>query len=125
VKTSFVRVVHLSPRTTQLTVRIDDKQVADKIKYQDKPGSYTAIEFKKGKDVTVKVSQPGGEELAKATRTVEDKFKYTVFVYDTLDAGKKVKFMLLKDTFDAPGAGKTNVRFLHLAPQTASVRSSC
>ena len=118
VKTSYIEIVHASPRTADIDVRIGGVLIPVRIKYLDKPGAYVPIQTKD--PVMVQLSA-NGAVIAQETHKLEDKYKYTMFIYDTLDPGKKVKYLLVQDTFPIPGAGKSNIRFLHLAPQLASV----
>lgn len=87
-------------------------------KYLDKPTAYVSIRIKDS--VTVQLSA-NGAVIGQGVHRLTDKYKYTLFVFDTLDAGKKVKYLLVQDTFAAPGANKCNIRFLHLAPQLATI----
>jgi len=118
VKTSYVEVVHVSPRTKDIEVKIDTANMPAKIKYLDKPAGYLPFRIKDS--VTVQLSADGAM-IAKGVHRLVDKYKYTLFVFDTLDAAKKVKYLLIQDTFPTPASGKCNIRFLHLAPQLAAV----
>lgn len=118
VKTAYVEVVHASPRTADIEVKMNGVNIPSRVKYLDKPGAYIPVQIKDS--VTLQLSA-NGAVIAQGMHRLEDKYKYSLFVYDTLDAGKKVKYMLVQDTFTTPGAGKSNIRFLHLAPQLASV----
>lgn len=118
VKTSRIQAVHASPKTNDIEVKIGDAKLPDKALYLDQPKGYASVQTRG--NVTIQVSA-GGTVIAQGTHTLEDKLKYTLFVFDTLDAGKKVKYLLVQDTFPTPASGKSNIRFLHLAPQTGSV----
>jgi hypothetical protein len=117
-KTSYVEVVHASPRTADIDVKIDTTNIAGKIKYLDKPAAYLPVKIKDS--VTIQLSASGAV-IARGVHRLQDKYKYTIFVYDTLDAAKKVKYLLMQDAFSSPASGKCNVRFLHLAPQLTAV----
>jgi len=118
VKTAYVEAVHASPRTADIDLKIDGVNIPTRVKYLDKPGAYIAVQLRDSTMVQLAVN---GAVIAQGAHKLVDKYKYSLFVYDTLDAVKKVKYMLVQDTFTAAGAGKSNIRFLHLAPQLASV----
>jgi hypothetical protein len=117
VKNSLVEVVHASPRTGEVEVKIGDVKLPSKIKYLDSPAVYSSVPSGNAK---VQLSSSGAT-IAEGTDNLINKFKYTLFIYDTLDAGKKVKYLLVQDTFPKPATGKCNIRLLHVAPKLASV----
>ena len=117
-KTSYIEVVHASPRTSEIDVKIDTAKMPAKIKYLDKPAGYLPV---KTKDSVRIQALANGAVIAHGVHRLDDKYKYTMFVYDTLDAAKKVKYLLIPDAFSSPATGKCNIRFLHLAPQLAAV----
>jgi uncharacterized protein DUF4397 len=118
-KTSNIEAVNAAAKSGEFEVQVGDKKIPNTIKYLNQPDAYTSFTTKN--DVTIQITGANNTVVAKGTHTLEDKQNYTLFIYDTLDAGKKVKYVLLKDNFPAVAAGKTNIRFLHLSPDMPAV----
>lgn len=118
-KTSNIEAVNTAVKSGEFEVQIGDKKIPNTIKYLNQPDAYTPFTTKD--DVTIQITGANNTVVAKGTHTLVDKQNYTLFIYDTLDAGKKVKYVLLKDNFPAVAAGKTNIRFLHLSPNMPAV----
>lgn len=68
------------------------------------------------KDYTIKVAANNSiSPVVSAGYSVSSGRNYSVYVYDTLLAGK-LKVFALEDDLSAPPAGKVKLRFLHLSP---------
>jgi hypothetical protein len=119
IKTANIQAVNAAAKSGEFEVQVGDKKIANTIKYLNQPDAYTSFTTKN--DVTIQITGANNMVVAKGTHTLDDKQQYTLFIYDTLDAGKKVKYVLLKDNFPAVAAGKTNIRFLHLSPDMPAV----
>lgn len=117
-KISLLQVVHAAPNAGELTVEINGKKTQHKVQYSNTPKPYIAQQT--GAEATIKLLLGNNSVVAEGKSSLENNGNYTLFLYDTLKSNK-IKFLLLKDNLSAPGAGKTNVRFLHLSPNTSPV----
>lgn len=114
---SYLQVVHASPKVTELLVSINQKKAQYKVQYLSASRLYTALPA--GKDLPVQLTL-GTSMVAENKVTLEKATNYSLFIYDTL-RNNKVKFVVLKDELTNPGTVKTNIRFLHLSPNTPPV----
>lgn len=113
-----VQVVHAAPRAGELTVEADGAKTQHKVLYLNAPKGYAALQT--GEPSTIKLLAANNTVVAEGKYSLSNKGNYTLFIYDTL-RNNKVKIVWLQDKLTAPGAGKTNIRFLHLSPNTGRV----
>jgi len=114
---SYLQVIHASPKSGEVLVNINQKKAQHKVQYLSSPKPYAMM--LSGKDLPVQLSM-GGNIIAENKVTFENTTNYSLFIYDTLK-NNKVKFVVLKDILTNPGPAKTNIRFLHLSPNTGLV----
>jgi len=117
VKNSLLQVVHAAPNVGELAVEINGKKTQHKVQYLNTQKPYIAQQTEG--DAAIKLML-GNNVAAEGKAALENNGNYTLFLYDTLKSNK-IKFLLLKDNLSAPGTGKTNIRFLHLSPNTSPV----
>ncbi len=114
---SYLQVIHASPKVAELLVNINQKKAQYKVQYLSTSKTYTVMPA--GKDLPVQLTL-GNNVVAENKVTLEKATNYSLFIYDTI-RNNKVKFVVLKDGLTNPGAAKTNIRFLHLSPDTPPV----
>lgn len=117
VQVSYLQVIHASPKTAEVVVNVNGNRTQQKISYLAPQKPY--IMLQPGKDLPVKLTI-GNNLVAESKFTFENAGNYSLFIYDTLK-NDKVKFIVLKDILSSPGRTKTNIRFLHLSPNTTPV----
>lgn len=114
---SYLQVVHASPKLGEVLVNINQKKAQHKVQYLSAQKPYAAM--LSGKDLPIQLTT-GNTVVAENKITFEKTANYSLFIYDTLK-NNKVKFVVLKDILTNPGPTKTNIRFLHLSPNTGLV----
>lgn len=114
---SYLQVIHASPKTAEVTVNVNEKKHQQKTTYLATEKPYVMLEA--GKDLPVKLTS-GSNIVADGKFSFDNAANYSLFIYDTLKSNK-LKFVILKDIISNPGAAKTNIRFLHLSPNTTLV----
>lgn len=117
VQVSYLQVIHASPKTAEVVVNVNENKTQQKIQYLGMQKPYVMLQ--PGKDLPVKLTV-GNNVVAESKVTFENAVNYSLFIYDTLK-NNKVKFIVLKDILSTPARTKTNIRFLHLSPNTAPV----
>ncbi len=118
VKNSLLQVVHVAPNVGELSLEINGKKTQHKVQYLNAQKPYAAVQTET--DALLKLILSNNSVVAEGKAGLANNGNYTLFLYDTLKSNK-IKIMLLKDNLAAPGSGKTNIRFLHLSPNTGPV----
>lgn len=118
VKNSLLQVVHAAPNVGELNLEINGKKTQHKVQYLNAQKPYAAVQTET--DALLKLILGNNSVVAEGKAGLANNDNYTLFLYDTLK-NNKIKIMLLKDNLAAPGSGKTNIRFLHLSPNTGAV----
>lgn len=117
-KTAGIQLVHTAPKVGDLTVEIVGKKLQDKLQFLNTSKGYINVFFKE--DAAFRFMQADNKVVVDTKLPLNDKSNYSLFIYDTLQ-NNKVKTLLLNDNLGDPGKGKTNLRFLHLSPNTTAV----
>lgn len=113
---AYVSIYHASPDADDLDILIGN----DAYRINNAPfayGDYTNyLSFHPG-DRQFKFSESGDNQniLVDTTLTIENHKSYTIFIADSLS---NIGALVLTDSSDTPGDGKSMIRFVHLSPDT-------
>ena len=121
--TARVSVTHAAPGAPPVDILVDNNRVTttSKLNYGSTtgtPGSPYLV-LNSG-ERNIKVTADNTNFVFDGNVTLQPNMNYSVFAYDTVNAGK-IKVLALMDDMTAPAANNTKVRFLHLAPNAPAV----
>lgn len=118
-----VSVTHAAPGAPPVDILVDNNRVttSSKLGYGSTTGTAGSpyIRLQSGSR-NVKVTADGTNFVFDGNVTLQPNMNYSLFAYDTVNAGK-IKVLALQDDLSVPAAGSSKVRFLHLAPNAPAV----